>query len=71
MSEREQTMVIENLAGMEPEDRSFLLGVMAGIAAKSKGSECCGRCRGGESCAEGAADGGGQEGGAGQEGGTR
>lgn len=68
MSETEQAMVIERMTQLEENDRAFIMGVIAGLAAKQEQQgSCCGKC-GGEMCAESAADGSGQEGGAGPEG---
>ena len=47
MSETEQAMVIEKMTKLEENDRTFIMGVIAGLAAKQerKGETCCGKCK--------------------------
>lgn len=45
MSETEQAMVIERMTQLEENDRAFIMGVIAGLAAKQEQQgTCCGKC---------------------------
>lgn len=46
MSEAEKAMVIERMAQLPENDRTFIMGVLAGLAVKQErqGEKCCGKC---------------------------